>query len=232
MSLKNCLLFLVFLLLTGCIRHEDDFISKYCPGSCTQLQGRLTTADGTEPLAGALLTATWKDIHPPLGGGTIRKKGVARTDANGNYTLSFLLRDAELQDGYIAVTISLDQQTYATCDTELVFYAFELARDTTIAVNYNAPRKAYITAALANKADIRPGDHFSTTFTYQSGKKPDLCGPGVVWNWTDRTQQVLDVAAQQPVIVRNQKIKSGVETTETDTLMLSPGQQLAYKAVF
>jgi len=231
MDLKRFFPFGLLLLLSGCISHEDDFISKYCPGSCTVIQGRLTTANGTEPLRGVQLTAIWKDLHY-LGGGTIRKKAVARTDANGNYELSFLLRDQELLEGHLVIQPALDQQTYATCNADIYLGAPELRRDTTIRLNYNAPRKATLLLTLANRQDIKPGDHFSTTFSFQAGAGEELCSPGVEWSWTTAPPPALEVAAEQPVLVRSHKIKSGVETTETDTLLLSAGQQLTYKAEF
>ena len=91
------LLPVLLLLLAGCVSQEDDFISKYCPGSCTVIRGRLTTEDGTQPMAGVKVNVYWRSYQGYLQlGYSERRKAVATTDANGNYELSFLLRDDEL----------------------------------------------------------------------------------------------------------------------------------------
>ncbi|PVY42858.1 carboxypeptidase-like regulatory domain-containing protein [Pontibacter virosus] len=119
--------------LYACTIEEDDYISKYCPGSCTEVSGRVLHGNG-QPIKNMQLLATWKDMHY-LSGGTIRKKAVAYTDDNGNYTLRFLLRDAEMADGYIEVAPQGRACGQVDCQRYTLSWD-ELKRDTTFTHNF------------------------------------------------------------------------------------------------
>ncbi|GGG20692.1 carboxypeptidase regulatory-like domain-containing protein [Pontibacter amylolyticus] len=123
---------LTALLLTGCIKEEDDYISKYCPGSCTEVSGRVLQAGNQQPLQGVQVLAIWDNRrHFKEGlGGTVRKKAVTYTDVTGSYTLRFLLRDDEMQDGEIAITPQVRNCDQSDCQTYTLYWD-ELRRDTT-----------------------------------------------------------------------------------------------------
>ncbi|MHA6248753.1 hypothetical protein ACXYMU_12500 [Pontibacter sp. CAU 1760] len=233
--MKTYTLYLSLLLLLGssCVTQENDFISKYCPGSCTVIKGNIATANGTVPLSGIKLEATWSNVNlPKLSGGTVRRKAVTQTDADGNYELRFLLRDDELVDGRIFIETAIDEGKFITCGaSQPAFYmAGDLPRDTTLVRNYVLPRRATLALELQNREAISSGDAFSTIITYKAGINRSNCVGGVV-NWSTNTSQSVerDVPAEQPVVVETYRTKNGVRTTAQDTLLLAPGQHLTYQ---
>ena len=122
---------LSMLLLTGCIVEEDDYISKYCPGSCTEVSGRVLQASNRQPIRGVQVMASWdnrKSFKEGMGG-TVRKKAVAYTDESGSYTLRFLLRHDEMQEGEIEIAPQGKNCDQATCRIYTLYWD-ELKRDT------------------------------------------------------------------------------------------------------
>ncbi|PKV63064.1 carboxypeptidase-like regulatory domain-containing protein [Pontibacter ramchanderi] len=120
------------LLLTGCIEKEDDYISKYCPGSCTEVTGRVLRAASGQPIPGMQILATWdnrKSFKEGIGG-TVRKKAVAHSDNDGSYTLRFLLRDEEMMEGEIEIVPQGRGCNETNCQ-RYTLYSSELKRDTT-----------------------------------------------------------------------------------------------------
>lgn len=117
--------------LSGCTKEEDDYISKYCPGSCTEVSGQVLRSSG-QPLADVQISATWSNLRhfKAGGGGTIRKKAVAYSDARGNYTLRFLVRDEEMFDGHIEVALQARGCSQSNCRPYTLNWD-ELKRDTT-----------------------------------------------------------------------------------------------------
>ena len=125
------------LLLTGCVKEEDDYISKYCPGSCTEVSGRVLQAANQQPIPGVQVLAIWdntRNFKEGLGG-TVRKKAVAYTDEAGNYTLRFLLRDDEMLDGRIEITPQGRGCNQTNCRSYNLYWE-ELKRDTTYTHNF------------------------------------------------------------------------------------------------
>ncbi|MBX0333402.1 carboxypeptidase-like regulatory domain-containing protein [Pontibacter sp. HSC-14F20] len=124
-----------FLLLTlaiglgACTNKEDDYLSKYCPGSCTEISGQVLRGNG-QPMANVQLSATWRDMHY-LSGGTIRKKAVAYTDDSGRYTLRLLVRDDEINNGHFEVQPYGVSCSQSACPSFNFFWEFEFKRDTT-----------------------------------------------------------------------------------------------------
>lgn len=228
---------LLLLLLSGCLIKEDDFISKYCPGSCTVITGRLTTDDGNTPLSGVNMEAKW--VRWEFLGGIEHRKAVATTDANGNYELRFLLRDGELpqsyNNGYVSVQAALDQSRYIALDAYGGFLTYDdLKRDTTLFVNYTFPQKAFVELQLRNTAAMQTGDRFTTQFVFSGGENnAQSYGQNDFWNSNAPASITVPVAANQQVIVRTSKTKNGVETVKEDTLeLLQPGQHTRYEATF
>ncbi|GAB3204419.1 hypothetical protein ABID22_003329 [Pontibacter aydingkolensis] len=233
-------LLLLLIVLCGCKQHEEDFISKYCPGSCTVIKGQLTTDDGTTPLPGVQLLAQWR-LDGTLGfGGTVRKKAVATTDANGNYELRLLLRDDELNNdlgrrGYLIVDATINTSQFLTCygDTYLQHY-FNLSRDTTITLDYTLPQKAFIEVEANNLQAIGSNDIFLSQAFFKSGEKgDDSCSQGISWSNQSNTQtSTIPVAANQTVVLRTTRRDNQVESVSEQTFRLLPGQRTSVQIAF
>mgnify|MGYP005751797841 FL=1 len=129
----------IALSLTSCVEEQEDYISKYCPGSCTEVSGKVLRSNG-QPAQGMQLTATWKNLRTFYEGmgGAIRKKAVAYTDAQGNYTLRFLLRDDELHEGYIVIEPQVANCPNLECYAYTLYFD-ELKRDTTYTYDFQLP---------------------------------------------------------------------------------------------
>ncbi|GAB3830339.1 hypothetical protein GCM10028895_46260 [Pontibacter rugosus] len=217
-------------MLTGC-GHEEDYISKYCPGSCTTIKGRVSTDNGKTPVIGATLLVTWTKATYPLGGST-RKKAVATTDTNGNYELRFLLRDDELQDGYIDLTADFLDSDYLSCQTESFWYASELTRDTVIVQNYTVAPRATINFQLTQRADSQPTDTYQAIFKYKlDAADTDSCTAIVDPLSPYRTDKI-PVPANVPVVVHLIKTRAGVRTVEKEVLTLQPDEVRLYEKSF
>ena len=227
------LILIMLCALTGCVDEQEDYISKYCPGSCTEITGRISSGINRQAMQNVQLTATWKNLQPVFGGGTIRKKAVAKTDQQGNYTLRFLLRDDELQDGYIEIQYGIDNGKYLDCREGSAVHSGELKRDTTYTLDMYFPQRAYLSLELTNPQDMAPSDRFFSTIKYPSGSAPGrTCGYVFSWHGTSTTTQTAPVAAGDTVIIHKSGSKGGVQIVDSDTLTLSPGEQRVFKITF
>ncbi|MBD1397113.1 carboxypeptidase regulatory-like domain-containing protein [Pontibacter sp. JH31] len=132
--------FLAFWLITACTKEEEDYISKYCPGACTVVSGRIIKSGSLQPVAGMQVLASWKNLRhfKAGGGGTIRKKAIVSTDQQGNYTLRFLLRDEELQDGVLVISPLNGECPTSDCPSYTLYHD-ELKRDTTYTYDFQLP---------------------------------------------------------------------------------------------
>jgi len=220
------LLFTCFL-LSGCGGDSDDYISKYCPGSCTVIKGRLTTANGTKPLAHVSMAVNWQS-EGYLSGGSTHKKAIAETDDDGNYELRFLIRDDELIDGYFIVEPALNISKYVYCHSDVLNLDFyNLKRDTTYVANYGVPEKAYITFKLNNPDALQTGDELTTSYTYSFGEDgQEMCYNDIKWHigYKNNYSVNVEVAADQPLLLEQVKLNNGVETTEQNTVQLDAGE--------
>ncbi|GEO07412.1 hypothetical protein AAE02nite_50760 [Adhaeribacter aerolatus] len=227
------LLFFVFLsLASGCVKKEDDLIGPTCQ-NCTVIKGRLTSGDGTIPIANAKITTNWVNTIY-LQGGTVRKKAVSTTDSKGYYELKFQIRDDEKGEGYFDTEILPPSVAYLSCSSSGHSFAFfELKKDTTITVNYFIPKRAFVEVRLTNQSQIKASDYFASSFDSKMGiDGKQSCGPVITWSSGLPSNPVLEVAAGQPVIITTHKTKNGVKTTTYDTLNLSDGQKAFYNAEF
>ncbi|RIJ34075.1 hypothetical protein [Pontibacter oryzae] len=217
--------------LSGCNQEKDDYISKYCPGSCTIIKGRATINNGSTPLAGVTLLAQWH-YSRYLSGSTIRKKAFATTDANGNYELRFLLRDDELQGGYIEVITNLDPEKYTYCQPGDFYYAGELERNTTLERNYALAAKATLELQLSNPDALGPNNSLVVTARYATAPTQGAeCEQRIFWPQTTATQ-LLTVASGTPVTISIARTKNGQQTTENLTVQLQEGETLALPLTF
>ena len=132
-------LFSLFM-LSSCVERQEDYISKYCPGSCTEVNGQVLQVSNGQPIPGMQLVATWQNLRPfkSGGGGTTRKKAVAYTDQDGHYTLRFLLRDDELVEGHVEVSLQGSACPQGGCQS-YTLYSEELKRDTNYVHDFLLP---------------------------------------------------------------------------------------------
>lgn len=189
------------------------------------LSGALTTANGTRPLSHVPLVVTWRN-DGYIVSGSVRKKAVTQTDEAGNYELRFLIRDDEFVEGYFVVEPALDVTKYVYCRYEgLDFDFFDLKRDTTLLANYDIPEKAFIEFALSNPGALQTGDKLTTQFSYSFGKDgQEICSSSIQWNEFSNSSHVVEVAADQPLLLEQVKLKNGVESKEQITLELKAGE--------
>ena len=238
MKTKLPFLYLLLLFILGsCHTETEDFISKYCPGSCTIIKGRLTTDDRSKPLAGIMLEARYEEYS--MFYSFKRRKAVTTTDANGNYELRFLMRDDEIRgeygsDGSIVIVAHINPADYLTClGAQTLQEYYDLQRDTTINLNYNLPKKAYVQLQVLNTQTIQDGDQISTAVIYDAGEAgvPSDCLSQIIWN-KNFNAYLLEVAANQQIVIRTFKRKAGAETVTEQTITLKPGQTINYQVTF
>lgn len=240
--MKTAFLYLVVILipiLSSCHTQSDDFISKYCPGSCTVIKGRLTTDARNTPLAGITLEVQWKNGDILGFTSTTRRKAIAKTDANGNYELRFLLRDDEMvneygRNGAIIVKTHTSTEKYLNClGANALQVYYNLKRDTTITLNYNLPQKAYVQLQVLNTQAMQEGDYINTELVYDAGEAggDSDCISGVIWN-RNFNYLMTEVAANQQVVLRTNKRKAGTVTVTEAVVSLKPGQTFNYQVTF
>ena len=123
--------------LSACNKLEDDYISKYCPSSCTEVTGKVLRSNG-QPFANVQVLATWKTGNGTFkgGGGTTRKKAVGYTDAQGSYTLRFLIRDSEMSYGRFEVALQGTNCSSSHCPSSYLYWNKEVKRDTTFIYDF------------------------------------------------------------------------------------------------
>jgi hypothetical protein len=161
-----------------------------------------------------------------------RIKAKGKTDAEGRYSLSFLLREDELQEGSLKIVYSVDESQYLVLGSRpAAFYPSfggSLKRDTTITTNYTIARKAWIKGRVSGES---PGldDTFSSDFRFQYD-------PGYrtqVVNWFSPTAEFAnEVPADQPIEVYTLRIRNGVRTDTKEIISVAAGQTLTYEARF
>ena len=237
MKIKYSLLLLFILVILGsCHTSTDDFISKYCPGSCTVIKGRLTTDNRTKPLPGVKLNVYWQVVDPLGLSSNTRRKAVTTTDADGNFELRFLIRDDELEGArvryFVEANAGSDAYLYCLGQNHLLEYA-ALERNTTITTDYNLPRKAQLQLQVRNPDAMATGDYIQTSFEFDAGEASaaDNCVPGT-YQTPANPQATTAVAANQDVILRIYKRKAGTTTTSEEVIRLAPGQVLQQQITF
>lgn len=216
----------LLLSLSACEKEEPI---ETCTGSCTVLTGRLLTANGTAPIANVPLTVRWTtDVY------TSRQKAEGTTNAQGEYKLSFYIKDDELADGYFTVEYTVDKNRYY--DLGASFSYLELPRDTVVVQDYLIPRKAYLKLAITNPGAVPPYSYW-TTFSSPYGTMPAPLasgrggGPAVSWP-LNGLPNPLEVPGDQPMIATHAKLRNGVNTFSYDTLTVPAGTTRDYIVTF
>ncbi|HEU5292498.1 MAG TPA: hypothetical protein VFU05_17745 [Cyclobacteriaceae bacterium] len=225
---------LTLLTFKSCIVEENDLRSQNCGNSCATVNGIITTNDGTKPLTGVEITAKWINTVN-LGGGTIRKKATTHTDNFGNYTLSFQVREEEMEEGYFIFEVLTGKDYFRCNENEYPsFSAIELKNDTTINMNLYVPYVAHLNAGLTGleNASEPSSIQLEVSPTIQIG--PTVCGQGFGWysnmdepNWVYK----INVPANQNLIIETVITKGEVRTRKYDTLYINKGQTVDYTAI-
>lgn len=225
----------LLLLLGSCHTQTDDFISKYCPGSCTVIKGKLTTDDRTKPLPGVKLEVFWQ-TRDQLGlTSNTRRKAVTTTDANGNFELSFLIRDDESENPYsgfyVKANAGEDKYLYCLGQNNLLEYT-DLERNITFSANYNLPQKAQLHLGVLNPTAMANGDNIQSSIFFDAGESGTYgCSMGAYLT-AGNPRTTIAVAANQDIVIRSVKNKSGIETTTEEVVRLAPGQVLQHQITF
>lgn len=180
-------LFFLFILAAfiGCVKEEDDSDAPLTAGYTT-ISGQVITS-GNKPLKGVALQVTYIETHY-LASYHSWLKRKATTEANGHYSMSFNIKDDEVESyngqfsSYFELQIDfsnldpdkyfLSYYSYASC-----FYDTRpsLKQDTTCNVSFYMPAKDYITVNLNNFKPAQEGDRFEvqTFFPWGWGSKSD-----------------------------------------------------------
>lgn len=231
-----CSVVLLVPLLGSCTQKEDDLASQDCPGSCTTIQGRFTTAGRREGIANVLLEVVWKNIdHTPFGnGGISRRKATGRTNEEGFYQLTFLMREDE-EEGYFVVKYQADAKEYLVPLNHNWFEVDGLTPDTAVTYDYLLPRKAFIELQVANREAIKSSDSFAGDFTYELGVLTPQGGSQrrvVAVSYLAPPESLIEVAADQPVFVQTTKVKDNARSLQSDTLVIAGGQKQVFTVAF
>lgn len=217
----------VLLLAAGCTTDKLED----CPGQCTVLTGHLVTS-GSQPLAGAPVTAAWHNGHGFAGYAPARTKARTTTDAQGNYQLRFYVKDDELHDGYVDVTYQVDKDRYyalATADGPDTGTALGLRRDTLYHLpSFLIPRKGFIKLTVPNPDQIQ--QEFAVSFSSAQMRSLTVNkdfgggGPavGIPQQQTPYTT-LLEVAADQKLYVRTTRRLGTTYTRTLDSLQIAAG---------
>ena len=181
-------LFLLFILavFVGCEKEDDD-TNKECTPGYTTISGQIVTSDNT-PLKGVKLQlkyveARWlASYHSWL-------KREATTDANGSYSMSFNIKDDEVEsfEGQSSSYFEL-QVDFSNLDPDKYFlpeqvsetgtsYSYNpiisLKQDTVYDASFYIPTKDYITVTLKNFQPTIESDHFEVQTFCPWGMKSD-----------------------------------------------------------
>ncbi len=223
-------LFLFF----SCSKQEDDLISQNCEADCTEIVGKVMTDDGSTPIPNLKISLVW-DHDPNSGPDIIRTKASTTTDAEGNYSLKFYLRDDELDDGFHRLYHDrIETNEFLASNLNGINAFFELNRDTLIIQNHNIPRKAYLNLSFLNLDQIQQGNSLMTEFSYPrpTGFSQSIDGQIRGWNSESEQNHVIEIAANQPIELKIYRTIDGVSTIEIESLFFEAGTTSDYTIDF
>ena len=212
-----------------CSKEENDLISQNCETNCTEIVGKIMTDNGTVPISNLKLTVKWDNI-PYLGSGIIRTKATTRTDSQGNFYLKFLIRDDELEDGGFRLIYGpLDKNKYLRTDLNGISL-FQITRDTTLILNHNVPKKAFLNLSLLNLDQVQQGNSFTTEFSYPRpfGYSQNIDGQVRGWNSESEKNSLIEIAGNHPIELKIYRTENGVQTTEIENIFFNAGTTTDY----
>lgn len=201
-----------------------------CPGRCTVLQGQLTLAGGTQPLANVPLEVVWSGASGFLGR-VEHTKARGQSDEQGRYRFRFLLQEEEVRAGTLAIRYSVDESKYLVLESRPAAIYPDFAgpprRDTVVTTDYRIARKAWVQARVSRSPGL--DGHFSSTFLFPYGAS----SRGEYVDWLSPTAEFpLEVPGDVPIQVAMLHIRGAVRTETVDTLFVAAGQTLAYPVRF
>lgn len=229
---KNLIILVIIALVFQSCEKEDDLISQNCETDCTEIVGKLMTDDGTTPIANRKITVVWDNTSS--GFGTVRTKASARTDSNGNFNISFFMRDDELESGIHRMYFDeLNENEFLRSDLNGM-PSIPSVRDTMVIRNHNVVKKAFLNLTLLNLNDIQGSDQFWTNFEYPrpSGFSQSIDGGIRGWTSEFESNQLFEIAGNQTVIIEIVRKINNITTREYDTLFVDAGTTLEYTVDF
>jgi len=214
--------------LTACDLDKNDYISKYCPGSCTVIKGRITDGNG-QPVAGTILRIKWHNdgyLQPAY----TTQKATTTTDRNGNYELRFLLRDSEQEKGYYQIEAGAGLDAHLGCKADSRWHSSDLARDTTIIQNYTIASSALLEFVPDRQEAEQPQERYQALVKYKlSPTDTDSCTYAFDGRWGYLRGQV-HVPADTPLVVYT--FSPGSRETKKEVLTLQSGERRPYTLSF
>jgi hypothetical protein len=198
-----------------------------CPGNCTTITGRLLTS-GQQGLPGAIIDLYW--INGTGYSSTQRHyKGKTITDNNGNYQLTFYVKDDEMQAGYYDVSASVNKTDYYVIGDGIGAFFNGLKRDTSYQLPpYLIPRKAMVDLTVPNANQIQ--GYFSVDFVSAQGTnltvdKNSIGGGTVVGvpKQADAFVTSVEVAADQKMYLKTTRSIGNTYAHTVDSLLIPAG---------
>lgn len=231
--MRNTYLLGSSLLLLGAGCQKTEIAEPACAGHCTTVTGRFTTDNRTAPIAGLPLRLEWVN-RTGVFHAEVRTKARAVTDAQGNYRLSFYLKDDELRDGYFEITYSADASRFIVDRDSKGASWLELTRDTAIISNWLLPRRAFVHPEISNPAQVVGNYWGQYSFANSDYGYQGRFTYGVVFRFGADTMPLADieVAANQPVDLQTDKVRNGVRIITHDTIRLQPGATYVHRVSY
>jgi hypothetical protein len=233
LSTRPCVplsLLLVAFLATGCAAEEDEA----CPGHYTVLQGQMTIAGGTQPLAHVPLEVVWLGGDTGFLGRQTHEKARGHTDGQGRYRFRFLLGEDEAGVGALAIRYAVDESKYLVVESRpaVIYPRFggPPRRDTTVTTvttDYRVARLAW----LQGQVNQGPGSagSFASAFRFSYGADERVLNV----DWLSPTAEFAHaVPGDVPIQVATLHIRGGVRTETVDTLVVPAGATRLYPVRF
>ena len=241
-------LLVILVAFIGCGK-EDDETERECTPGYTTISGHIVTSDNA-PLKGIELQLKYVEARW-LAGSHSWLKREATTDANGYYSMSFNIKDDEVETyeaqyssyfelGFDFSNLDPDQYflSYYSADNDYSFSVSpSLKKDTTYTLSCYIPAKDYITVHLNNFKPVQEQDCFEVETYFPWGVKTEEKNDSGILNTeygisssgydnfvAEEENQTfrVPVARNDTNIVRIIKIKNGVASPEDHKLFV-PG---------
>ncbi len=214
--------------LQSCVEEENDLISQNCDVDCTEIIGKITTDNGTEPISNLKLMVEWSNLQ--YLGGTVRKKAVTRTDAKGNFRLKFYIRDDEEKSGLFRVKCEIDENKYLLSRYKNIGRAYDVSRDTVVKIAYNIPKKAFLKLNFLNLDYLQDKDTFSVDFSYETSTDFDQPFMGAYFSGDRESvpSTIMELAGNQKIKMVILKRINKIKTKKIDSILLEAGTTSDY----